>query len=189
LAGEGHRWDMLILAGRGHHWGLVCVTRVPRQRSANAPRDAAGACPSDLPRPYSDPTLAIYLIFCMGDIIKLKIYSGRGEVRQQDAVLGEPRQRSATLRAARPYAKFADLTLLLGGLDEKSTNRLRYDPLEFSFWPSPSNLGLSRKKVLGSISRYKVAIFATSEEFAKVVNFEKSWRVNQKSQAAELLRT
>jgi len=109
LAGEGHRGEMLILAGRGCHWGLVCVTRVPRQRSANAARDAAGACPSDLPRPYSDPTLAIYLIFCMGDIINLKIYSGRGEVRQQDAIHREPRQRSATLRAARPYEKFVKI--------------------------------------------------------------------------------
>ena len=107
MAGEGHKEEMLILAGRGHHWGLACVTRVPRQRSANATRDAAGACPSDLPRPYSDPILAIFLILCMGDIIKLKIYSGRGEVRQQDAILREPRQRSATLRAARPYAQFA----------------------------------------------------------------------------------
>jgi len=109
FAGEGQRWEMLILAGREHHWGLVYITRVPRQRSANAPRDAAGACPSDLPKPYSDPILAIYLFFCMGDIINLKIYSGRGEVRQQDAIHRVPRQRSATLRAARPYEKFVKI--------------------------------------------------------------------------------
>ncbi len=134
-----------------------------------------------LTKAYSDPTLAIYLILCMGDIIKLKIYSGRGEVRQQYAILRVPRQRSATLRAARPYAKFADLTQLLGGLDEKrqrsatlraarpyakfadltqllggldekSTNRLRYDTPYTFFVPSLINLGPSRKKVLGSIS-------------------------------------
>jgi len=109
LAGEGRRGEMLILAGRGCHWGLVCVTGVPRQRSANAPRDAAGACPSDLQMPYSDPNLAIYLIFCMGDTINLKIYSGRGEVRPPDAIHREPRQRSATLRAARPYEKFVKM--------------------------------------------------------------------------------
>jgi len=134
----------LILAGRGRHWDHVCVTGVPRQRSANAPRDAAGACPSDLPRPYSDPTLAIYLILCMGDIINIKIYSGRGEVRQQDAILRVPRQRSATLRAARPYAKFADLTLLLGGLDKKRTVCFRYDTPYALSLPFLNNLGLSR---------------------------------------------
>jgi len=134
----------LVLPGNG--------SRCPRPSSAFAPRGPDGGMSRYLTKAYSDPTLAIYLILCMGDIIKLKIYSGRGEVRQQYAILRVPRQRSATLRAARPYAKFADLTQLLGGLDEKSTNRLRYDTPYTFFVPSLINLGPSRKKVLGSIS-------------------------------------
>jgi len=59
----------------------------------------------------------------MGDIIKLKIYSGR----QQDAILRVPRQRSATFRAARPYAKFADQTRYY-------TVHLSFSLLRFQLW-------------------------------------------------------
>jgi len=116
------------LAGRGRHWVLVYITREPRQRSANAPRGAAGAFPCGLPKSYSEPTLTIYLILCMGDKIDLKIYSGRGHVRQQDAILRVPRQRSATLRAARPYAIFLGMASLPSGLEPKIDLRARSRP-------------------------------------------------------------
>jgi len=99
LAGEGRRGDMLILGGRGRHWVSVWVTRVPRQRSANATRDAAGACPSYVPKPYSDPTLTIYLIFCMRDITNLKNYFVEG--RSGNKMRYTENRASAPLRYAR----------------------------------------------------------------------------------------
>ena len=67
LLQEGGRREMLVLAGRGRHWLPLEIIGEPLQRSANAPRGAAGAFPCGLPKSYSEPTLTIYLILCMGD--------------------------------------------------------------------------------------------------------------------------
>ncbi len=48
LLQEGGRREMLVLAGRGRHWLPLEIIGEPLQRSANAPRGAAGALPYDL---------------------------------------------------------------------------------------------------------------------------------------------
>jgi len=124
----------------------------------------------------------------MGDIIKLKIYSGRVEVRQQDAILGEPRQRSATLRAARPYAKFADLTLLPSGLEPEidltGSTTISYTEI----WFILTRLHHIRAKSISRETRYFVRKLPINRFFTILTIFEKSWRENQKRHAAELLR-
>jgi len=69
LLQEGGRMEMLVLSGRGRHWLSRDIVGEPRQRSANAPRGAAGAIPYNLPKKsefYGRPTLAIYVIFSVG---------------------------------------------------------------------------------------------------------------------------
>jgi len=94
--------EMLILAGRGRHWLPHEIIGEPRQRSAIAPRGAAGALPYDLPKNskfYGRPTLTIYVFFLVGDGIPQK---NKHILGPQDYRLSILRNRaSAPLRSAR----------------------------------------------------------------------------------------
>jgi len=92
----------LILAGRGQHWLSPEIIGEPRQRSANAPRGAAGALSYDLPKNsefYGRPTLTIYVIFSVGDGIPQKNKHILGPPSYRLSILGN--RASAPLRSAR----------------------------------------------------------------------------------------